>query len=212
MSLIVDRDLMVLEPSVFVDATSVGTLLASGTDGIVSASSLASAGVNFETRGVTENHVATVAGEVLEVLARPSTNTLTVSRPRMTANDDPVLPTSGSSLSFSVTTFERQIAEAQAWALGALGIDPQDTVKPLDETAVVNVDELDKIIALRTICDVFAMAAARLTSNQTLTQRRDLFRERLRRAVAQTSVLLDLNGDGVADASRRLNTIVLARS
>lgn len=212
MTFIVDRDLLQLEPSMFVDASSVGTLLASGTDGSVSGGTLSSASVNFATRGVDEGHVALVAGDVLEVLARPSASSLTVTRPRGDASQPTIPPNAGSSLQFSVTTFERQIAEAEAWALGALGIDAHDPVKPLSPEAIINTDEFARIVALRTICDVFALAAARSVSPATLNLRRDAYRELLRRTIARTSILLDLNGDGVPDASRRLSTVTLIRS
>jgi hypothetical protein len=212
MSLIVDRDLLVLESSLFVDAAGVGTVLASGADGAMSGTSLLSVAVSFGALGVTEGHVATVAGDALEVVSLPSTNTLMVSRPRMNADEPAIPPAPGTSLEFTVTTFERQIAEAEAWALGALGIDPHDAVKPLTVEAVVNTDELARLVALRTICDVFAMQAARDDEETSAGLRRDLYRSMLRRAVGRTSILLDLNGDGVPDASRRLSTIVLERS
>lgn len=212
MALIRDRDLLVIDASVFVDAFEVGTTLASGTDGSVSGSTFSSDAVNFQTAGVEEGHVACVNDAALEVLARPSANALTVTRPRASADGPTIPPAAGTGQKFTVTTFERQIAEAQAWALGALGIDPLDPVKPLDESAIVNVDEFARVLALRTIGDVYALAAARNPEDASLAARADLYRDRLRRAMNTTPMLLDLNGDGVADAARRLTTIALTRT
>jgi hypothetical protein len=212
MSLIVDRDLVVIEPSLFVDAEDIGTVLAAGTDGSLSGTTLTSASVDFEAAGIDEGHVASVGDEIVEVIARPGASSLTVSRPRMDEEGPTIPPAAGSGMKFTVVTFDRQIASAQAWALGALGIDAHDPVNPLDENAVVNPDELGNVVALRTICDVFASAAARQPTEASLAARAAMYRERLRRAMTTTNILLDLNGDGVADAARRLSTVVLARS
>ena len=212
MSLIIDRDLMVIEPGVFVDAVEVGTILVSGTDGNVSGDTLTSATANFQNAGVDTGHAASVGDRAVEVLARPSASSLTISRPRADIDDPTIPPAAGTNQKFTVTTFERLIAEAQAWALGALGLDPHDPVNPLDETAIVNIDEFAKLIALRTICDVFVLAAARFSEEPSHALRAAAYRDRLRRAMNTTNILLDLNGDGVADAARRMSTIALSRA
>jgi len=212
MSFIIDRDLLVIDSAVFVQGVDVGTKLAKGGDGVVSGTTFTSAAIDFEAQGVDEGHVIVVTDEPLEIIARPGSTSLTVSRPRMETEDPTIPPTSGSSLKFSVTTFERQIAQAHAWALGVLGLDPHDPVQPLDEAAVVNVDDFARIIALRTICDVFASAAAADTLDASLAQQANVYRDRLRRAMNSTAILLDLNGDGIADTARRMTTMVLTRS
>ena len=212
MALIDDRDLLIREPSLFLDASSVATSVLSATDGIVSSGTLFSSSSDFETPGIEFGHVVVVNGEALEVISRTDQNRIVVSKPRLLSTDTDIEPDTGSSLNLEVLTFTRLIAEVQAWVLGAFGIDASDPVTPLDETAILNPEEVEPLIALRTLARAFAAASAIAPTDSSLSQRATLYAGLAAEARRQTKAVIDLDGDGIADATRHLDVVSLSRS
>ena len=212
MALIDDRDLLIREPSLFLDASSVATSVLSATDGIVSSGTLFSSSSDFETPGIEFGHVVVVNGEALEVISRTDQNRIVVSKPRLLSTDTDIEPDTGSSLNLEVLTFARLIAEVQAWVLGAFGIDASDPVTPLDETAILNPEEVESLIALRTLARAFAAASAIAPTDSSLSQRATLYAGLAAEARRQAKAVIDLDGDGIADATRHLDVVSLSRS
>ena len=212
MALIDDRDLLIREPSLFLDASSVATSVLSATDGIVSSGTLFSSSSDFETPGIEFGHVVVVNGEALEVISRTDQNRIVVSKPRLLSTDTDIEPDTGSSLNLEVLTFTRLIAEVQAWVLGAFGIDASDPVTPLDETAILNPEEVEPLIALRTLARAFAAASAIAPTDSSLSQRATLYAGLAAEARRQAKAVIDLDGDGIADATRHLDVVSLSRS
>lgn len=212
MALIDDRDLLVREPSLFLDASSVATSILSATDGALSSGSLISASSDFDTPDIDLGHVVVVNSEALEVVSRTDTTRLAISRPRLLTTDTQIEPDIGSSLNLEVLTFARLIAEVQAWVLGAFGIDASDPVTPLDESAILNPEEVESLIALRTIAQAFAAASALAPTDSSLSQRATLYAGLAAEARRQAKAVIDLDGDGIADATRHLDVVSLKRS
>lgn len=212
MALIDDRDLLIREPSMFLDASNAATSLLSTTDGAISGTTLTSADSDFVTMGIELGHVIVVNGEALEVVSRADANRLVVSKPRASTVDVQIEPGDGSTLSLEVITFARLIAEVEAWVLGAFGIDSADPVTPLDETAILNPQEIEPLIALRTIAKAFAAASALAPTDSSLSQRAVLYADLASDARRQAKVVIDLDGDGIADATRHIDVISLSRS
>src|SRR6185503_4774975 len=98
MLLITDRDLLIMEPSVFTHAGEIATRLATATDGAVSGTALTSASSDFEAAGIAANNVAVIAGAPVEVVNRVQATELEVSLPRATADDAKIAPGDGSGL------------------------------------------------------------------------------------------------------------------
>ena len=212
MALIDDRDLLIREPSLFLDASSVATSIATQSDGVITGTLLTSLASDFDDPEIDLGHVVVVNGEALEVVSRTSLTRLEVSRPRLLTTDEQIAPADGSTLNLDVLTFARLITEVQAWVLGAFGIDSSDPVTPLDETAILNPGELESLIALRTIAQAFAAASALDPTDSSLSQRATLYASLAAEARGQAKAVIDLDGDGVADATRHLNVVSLNRS
>lgn len=212
MALIDDRDLLIREPSLFLDASSVATSVLSATDGIVSSGTLFSSSSDFEAPGIELGHVVVVNGEALEVVSRTDPTRIVVSRPRLLTTDLQIEPDTGSALNLEVLTFARLIAEVQAWVLGAFGIDASDPVTPLDETAILNPEEVESLIALRTLARAFTAASAIAPTDSSLSQRATLYAGLAAEARRQAKAVIDLDGDGIADATRHLDVVSLSRS
>lgn len=209
--LVDDIDLLRIEPRVFLDAAESATTLASATDGSVSGTTLSSVSSDFVSAGIDAGHVVVVNGEAVEVDARTDANTLEVSRPRVDSTQPKIEPTTGSALVLDVFTFARLIEFEHGWVLGALGIDPAHPTTPLDETDIVDTAGVERLIALRVIAGAYERAAAATPSDLALAQQASHFRELARRAAHQTVAYVDLDGDGVPDATRRIAVVTLTR-
>ncbi len=212
MALTTDRDLLIREPSVFLDASSVATSLLSAADGSVTGTRLNSASSDFQAAGIDAGHVIVINTQAAEVDGRLDPTTLDVSLPRATLTEVKIPPGDGSTLSVDVRTFGRLIAEVEAWILGALGIDPFDPNLPLDETAILNPADIREAVALRMIAQAFAAASALDPTDASLADRATHYAQRAAEVRRQTRAVLDLDGDGIADAIRHINVVSLQRS
>lgn len=213
MLLITDRDLLFIEPTLYLDATQAGTRLLSVSDAVIAGTTLTSATVDFEAADIDEGHVVQVFSDnkAVEVVERIDAGTLHISLPRVTTSDSRIPPGDGTALAINVITFGRLIAQAQEWALAGLGLDPQHPTQPLDESAIVNPLPVRRLIALRTIMLAFEQAAALDPENASLAARALLYARRAAAAARQVSALIDLDGDGLHEATRRIDTITFVR-
>ncbi len=211
MVLTTDRDLLIHEPSVFVDASSIATSLLSAADGLVSGTRLTSASSDFQAAGIDAGHVIVIGSQATEVVARVDPTNLDVSLPRASLAEAKIPPGDGSTLAIDVRTFGRMIAEVEAWMLGALGIDPADPLLPLDETAILNPQDIREAVALRTIAQAFAAASALAPTDASLADRASLYSQRAADVRRQTRAVLDLDADGIADAIRHIDVVSLQR-
>lgn len=212
MAIIQDIDLLVIEPSVFIDAAAGATSLLAATDGAVSGTTLTSAGSDFTANDIDLGSVVVVNGEALEVIQRVDLNTLEISRPRAADTDPQIAPGDGSALAVDVSTFARLIDLSQSWLLSAMGIDSADPETPLDELAVVNVDAVGRVVAIQTIAQAYSLAAARAPTDDVLAAVAEHYARTAREARIQAAVVLDTDGDGVGDATRHLAAPAAQRS
>ncbi len=218
MAMITDRDLLTIEPSIFVDAQGQGTLLTEASDASVTRSNrrLVSLSSDFIDDGITTSHVVVVTyptsdNQVLEITSVSGTTTLIVSRIRAQPSDPAIKPQDGSALPITIITFQRAIDQAQAWVLGALGLVDTGQVDDLDETDITNPEDVKRMIATLTIARVFAGAAAGAPADAELAAQSVLYSTRVRETAHQTRALIDLDGDGLPEATRRIDVLALVR-
>ena len=212
MAFLIDLDLLRLEPSTFIDAPTIGTELESGSDGQVLSSTFTSQSSSFISRGVAVGSVIIVGDDAFEIVSVTDEKTLSVSRARADDADPLIPPPPGSNLSFPIITFARVIDLVQAWALGRLGLDLDDEEADLDETAVTNPAPLKRLLIVQSVRRIFENAAAQTPTDDSLLQRAALYKTLAEAASAQTEVHLDLDGDGLADTTRRFDVLTLHRS
>lgn len=218
MAMITDRDLVTIEPSIFVDAQVEGTLLTEASDAAVTRSNrkLVSSSSDFTGDGITTSHVVVVTyptsdNQVLEITSVSSSTVLVVSRARAQLSDPAIKPQDGNTLPFKIITFQRAIEQTQAWVLGALGLVDTGQVDDLDETDITNPEDVKRMIATLTIARVFAAAAAGAPADAGLAAQSALYSTRVRETAHQTRALIDLDGDGLPEATRRIDVLALVR-
>ncbi|MGD9693147.1 MAG: hypothetical protein AB7G17_10190 [Phycisphaerales bacterium] len=209
-----DRDLLVLEPGLFreVGWSAQRVVEASGVS--VSGTTLTSAGSDFVTAGVTAGHVALVNGAVMEVVARLSATQLTVSRVREEAGGVAIPPGTMSGATLVVMTFRAQLSVAHGQVLRMLGIEPGSVgqLGEVGETSIVNPGSLARVEALGAMHAILSSASAMVGETSATWAKAEAYRERFREERQRVAALIDLNGDGVADATRRMSVTRLTRA
>ena len=210
-----DRDLLALEPNLFRDVGWHSQLIVSGTGSISGTTlTLTSGAVNFADAGVEAGHVVQVDGVAYEVLARTGSTTLTISRLREGPDAPAIPPSPVTGKPVSVQTFRPQIGTMHRGILRLLGIEA-DMPEPGEPTEanITNPGALRHFEALGTLASVYhgAMPSEATWSDHNFN-RSQIYLQRCaderQRAVAR----LDLDGDGLPDATRRLNVIQFVRA
>jgi hypothetical protein len=215
-----DRDLLILEPGLFRQVQWVAQRLISATCS-VSGTTLTSSGVDFVAQNVGPGHVALADGVAVEVVARLSATSLTVSRPRATLDEATVPPAQVTNKTLTISTFLPQVQIVHEQLLRMLGIEPADAGVSglagvdgvLTEAAIMNPRSLRLVEALGALHLIYAGAS---TVGDTGVEggaaaRAELYRARFEQVRRIAAARIDTDGDGIADATRHLNVMQLTR-
>ena len=209
--LITDIELLALEPTLFTDAKSQGVMLDDRTNAAISGTTLTSVDSDFTAIGINDRRVAVVDGEPLEIVSLIDSTNAQVSLPRP-KSATVIEPKAGTGLTMQIITFEKHIDAAEVVFRRALGLLPDDPVEPVEDTQVLNLDELTPLVALIVAADVFTRAAAASDPEDDSLVRRATAYDALRADALRTAAaMLDLDDDGITDATRRLGAVTWRR-
>lgn len=208
-----DRDLLALEPNLFRDAGWLGQRLVKGTANIAGSNlTFTSQDVGLDAAGVAAGDVVTAAGVSYEILSRTSSAVIVISRLRDLASDPGIPPAAGTGLDTSVYSFSPQIAMVHRQLLRMLGIEPTAGIGVVGESSVTNPDALRLVEAYGALAFIYTAASVLAGSASPAAQRLELYRRLFAEERQHAAAAIDLDGDGVPDATRRLNTIQLMRA
>lgn len=206
-----DRDLLVLEPNVFRDAGWVGQRLLA-TTGSVSGTTLTIASGSFTAAGIAPGHVLVYDAIALEVLAVGSATAATVSILRARTSDPAIPPPALGTKGVACWTFRPQIALVHSQVLRMLGIEPDAPPEAMvSEASIVNPATLALAESLGALHLVYSAAAALSQADSALAARAQMYRQRFGEERGRAVARIDLDGDGEADATRRLNVVQFLR-
>lgn len=208
-----DRDLLALEPRLFFDIAWTAQKLVDATGASINSAgdTLTLSGVDFESLGI-EGGFVVVAGQApYEVVERLAPTQLRISRLRA-GTHYPLIPGAPApDVSLVISTFRPQIGIVHGQLLRTLGIEPGSQESP-KESDITNPRALALAEALGALHLVFASAAALVSFDSPLWAKARLYRERYAAERQRIAALVDLNGDGVPEVTRRPNVFQFLRA
>lgn len=210
-----DRDLLAIEPEVFIDAPLVSQQRVNVSDAILSGTSLSSVSADFNAAQVSAGSVVLVGRTPLEVVTVNDANTLTVSLLREQASGAaiPAAGLDGVDLELRHRTFTPQAGILHDMLLRLVGIDPDDPAgDALNEDAVVSLSLMSRLEALGTLELVYSSASALDVKDTPLHRKAEYYRRQFAKARENSTVLLDTNGDGMPEERRSLGVIRMSRA
>jgi hypothetical protein len=201
-----DRDLAILEPSVYRDvawqALTLCTGIAQVGDTILEATT---ADADFTSLPLGAGNVVLIGGFVCEVLSLLDVHVIVVSKLRA-SSDTPAIPIAALSNSpFVIRSFRPQIAWAHAALMAMAGL------KPGEEQKVMNPADACRLEALLALSIVYTGAGALETTAGMYTSRGAMYRRRFMEERGRTMLLIDHDGDGQADEQRLLHAGKMSR-
>lgn len=199
MMLCTDRDLLAFEPNVFVDVPIASQELLRAEDGAIDGSTLSSPTSDFAALGVETGHVVVVNGLSLEVIDRPDPQTVTVSLPRSDAGGPVQTPPLSGTIEFAVRTFRPQAVVAHQHIRRALDLAEGDYNPASDQAVLLDTAVGRRLEVLATLAEIYRAAQAPLNADPIFASRQRHYEQALARALAESAIAVDLDGDGVAD-------------
>lgn len=196
-----DRDLLVLEPSIFTEHFRLGQRLFRGTVSVSGTQVAAVPEVNFAQLGVSVGGVIVIGEGVYEIAGVQGGTRLVVSRPRGTNTDPVIAPPGSASIVASIVTFRPQLSLAERLLIRELGAGA-------DRAKLLSVPLVRDLIVLGALELILATTS---TTTPAEESKLEFFRRLLARTRGLSRIELDLDGDGQADAERTFGSMRLER-
>ncbi len=208
-----DRDLINIEPNLFRDVAWLAQRRSAGNiSSDAGEVTISGFDVNLEDGAVEAGLVIMIDSVAYEVIERLTATTATLSRLR----DDPAGPVIATpafaSRPYAVHSMRPQIAIAHRRVLRMIGIDPEGIADGPAEADILNPDGLRLVESLGALAVIYSAAAALSGPDSALQARSAMYRARFNEERQRAVALIDLNGDGEPDATRRLSVLPMRRS
>ena len=208
-----DRDLLVREPRVFHDVAWAGQRVLEMLNAAYDSATgtLGSAGDGLATKGLAVGSVVVVDGAALEVTSIVDDDRVVVSR---VGDGFALADIAQTQVDIIAHTFAAQLAVVHRQLLGTLGLSEGVTVGggALAEDRITNAEALVEAEACGALHMVYAGASALVGESSPLWVKARLYGDRFRDARRRSVVELDIDGDGIAEAVRRMSLVQLVRA
>ncbi len=201
-----DRDLWVLEPGLHKDVAWDGQRLLSVT-GSLNGTALTIDSGSFVESGIESGHVVIFDGVVLEVVSVESGTEATVSLMRGDLSSNAIPGVSATGRNVEVYGYGPQLGIVHRQVMVMLGIDPDSD----DDSVVTNAGGLVRLEALGALHLIYTSAGAPGRARDQFDSRARMYRSRFASERERVVAMIDLDGDGIAETTRRPNAFVLDR-
>ncbi|MEM9066447.1 MAG: hypothetical protein AAGB51_13265 [Planctomycetota bacterium] len=208
-----DRDILALEPGLYGEIGWAGQRLLSTTGDVLGTTlTVPGAAADLTTLGIEAGMVAMIAGVPAEIVTVDGGMAATVSKLRPDVTDELIPPDAVTGATVEVMTLRPQLAIVHRQLVAMLGLVDGDVDDgEVSVSAVMDASPLVLTEALGAVHLALSAASAVPGPMSALGQRAELYRRRFEAERRRVVVRLDLDGDGEADATRRLNALNLVR-
>jgi hypothetical protein len=211
-----DSDLLVYEPRLFLDVVWVGQRIAA-VSGSVTSSVVVAPGALFTTIGVMPGHVINYKDSSYEIVQSLGPTQLGISVPRAAADDPIILAPDTATTTMNIYTFHHQLVQVHDQILRMLGIEPELEAQEGDalvtESSILNPTALRRLESFGALHLIFSAASASGVGGDaaSFADRAEMYRQRYAEERGRASVLIDTDGDGKPDATRRPSVMRFVR-
>lgn len=206
-----DRDLLVLEPRLFLEIGFLSQILGGGTC-TIDAGVMTATGFDFVARGVEAGHVLVVGEVSFEIVEVLSANQARVSYVQGDPASAEIPPADiAVSTTMSVRTFSPQLAEVGSLLLVLAGAGARLGEGVPAASSVSNGESLRRVTALGALQRIYAAASTLVAEDHPYVRKADSYRRAFDAERSSAVVELDLDGDGIADVRRRLSGVRFVR-
>lgn len=202
-----DVDILKYEPMLFGSLHLPWQVLISGSDGVLNGTTLTCAGVDFESASVKAGGVIylfSANGDIdggYEIVSVDSLGKLTVSVVRGDSNEGAIAVGKSEQISYRVSTFRPQAAEAGFMLTEYFGIRPGNPASDYDGDDIVNPDVLKGASVYAVMSSVYAMLASK-GDDEGYWKKSLYYKKLLAKAKQRCRLSFDSDGDGSCDFTR----------
>lgn len=211
-----DRDILKYEPVLFGPLHLPTQVLARCSGAALSGTTLTDAAGDFVNAGIEAGGVVYLASAngvldgAYEIVSVDSATQLTVSVLRADSEGDVVAPPAAGDITYRISTLAPQATEAAFQLTEYFGIQPGDPTSEIAAESIIDAEGLRYASTLAVIASVYATWANQ-TADGGQWQKGRHYRQRFEAAQRRCRLALDLDGDGIADATRTGGTFRLTR-
>lgn len=195
-----DRDLAVLEPSLYRDVSWQTQTLVAGFGNVVETTlELVSSDVDFAASQLQAGMIAVINSVAYEITAYVDYNLLAVSKLRVAAGEPAIPLATANNQPFVVRTLRPQIVWAHAQFMAMAGL------LAGEENKIMNKADAMRLEAIGALALVYSAAGAMEPAAGVRASRAAFYRKRFAEERGRTVLLLDHDGDGRVDEQRLLH-------
>ncbi len=219
MTFCTDTDLLHWEPDLLDDAAFVSQFLTTGTGALADNLFTSTSGAGFDSAAIEPGLVLILSGALAATLPIVGVESADELRVSVLYNDilgqsgdaaSPFNTLAGAGLTYIIRTFWAQRQIVSDFIRQAAGL---NRVAPEGQSAptILNPADLRRVCALGTLQMIYSALAAAATEPARLNARADLYERLYRRALRQTRIDIDTDGDGRANTRKSLGIISFSR-
>jgi hypothetical protein len=211
-----DADILKYEPILFTQLYLPGQVLTAGTGGILSGTTFTASGADFVSSQVSAGGVIYLKSAnssldgTYEIVSVDSATQLSISVIRSYCDDESIAPPAATDISYRISTFGPQIAEAGLRLTEYFGIQPGNPASDYSAEDILNTDVLRAASVFAVISGIYAMLASR-ESDENFWNKSLYYQNLFEKARQRCRLSIDIGGDGVADITKVGASVRLVR-
>jgi hypothetical protein len=210
-----DRDLLCIEPTIFLGGGFASRTRIAGNDGQLSSTAFTAPTADFIQAGLAAGMVLCTWADApeepssLEIVSVDTATSLTVSVLRESPDGEPIAPPAGASLGFFVRSYRPEIVRASQELAALLSRDGE--ARRQDVPAFLDAADLRETVAAGALAKIYAARTEGAAEGDAEWIKARHYRRVWEAARSRLRVAVDTDGDGLADETRTLSHVTLRR-